>query len=86
MTFKFTFIFGGIGLVLIALAAFLRSLVLEHINLAGAVVEFGVYGVSFFIIVVYALMLLRRQMIEPIRTIIEQMQTLTSGDGDLSDV
>jgi len=86
MTFKFTFIFGGIGLVLIALAAFLRSLVLEHINLAGAVVEFGVYGVSFFIIVVFALMLLRRQMIEPIRTIIEQMESLTSGDGDLSEV
>ena len=86
MTLKFSFIFGGVGLVLIAMTAFLRALVLEHINFTGAAIEFGVYGVSFLIFVILALVVLQRQFIKPIRTITEQMESLTSGEGDLSEV
>ncbi len=86
MTFKFSLIFSGIGLGLVAVAALLRSVFIESLTPAAAAVELGVYGLAFLVFVLISSVLLRRKVTKPIRTVIEQMESLTSGTGDLGKV
>ncbi len=86
MTTKFSLIFSGIGLILVAAAAVLRSVFIEAVAFTDAAIEFGVYGICFLVFTGVASFLLNRQIVRPIRTVIDQMKALSRGSGDLGEV
>ncbi len=86
MVTRLTIFLGALGLGVIALTAFVHTILLGPTTITSFLIEFGIYGFGMVVFIAITIFVVYRNVMLPIRTLIKQTEALTSGEGNLADI